>query len=71
MLNAEGRKRESGPSGEVESLSAKGQDSRSLMKKMGSRVSFSKPDETAEVKSKRYDLTPVSRRRVCLCALDK
>jgi len=54
VLNAEGRRREGGPSGEVESLTAK-KDVKTLLKNMGSRVSFSKPEETAEVKKKRKD----------------
>lgn len=53
VLTSENRRRDVGPSSEVESLTAK-KDARSIMKEMGSRVSFSKPtDGAAEAKKKR------------------
>ena len=56
MLNAEGRRRDTGPSGEVESLTAK-KGVQQVLREMGSRVSFSKPTDgaaAADGAKKRY-----------------
>ena len=53
VLNAEGRRRDGGPSGEVESLTSRTKDVKKLMQNMGSRVSFAKPTEAETGKKKR------------------
>jgi len=54
VLNAaEGRRRDTGPSGEVASLVGKGKDVRDILKTMGSRVSFSRPADAGDAGKKK------------------